>query len=183
VDLISSAGSILKQLRAAVPDAVVIDLTRQPSPGREVAIAIRAGKTIKHLPILFVDGDPEKVEAIRRMLPDAAFTTRSRLNAALKKARPVENPVRPPPMMERFGNRTTAQKLGITAGMRVAVVDPPADYERVIGALPERGNDRRASARGSEDYAVVHARSGFVPGAPGPDAEPGGAQPALDPVA
>jgi hypothetical protein len=142
VDLTSTTGSgILKQLRATPPDAVVIDLTRQPSHGREIGVAIRNGKTIKHLPILYVDGDRERVEAIRRMLPDATYTTRSRLAAVLKRAKPLENPVRPLPMMERFGNRTAAQKLGIVPSggkaPRVAVIDPPADYERVIGPLPE----------------------------------------------
>jgi len=142
VELTSSVGSgIMKYLRAAPPDAVVIDLTRQPSHGREIGVAIRNGKTLKHLPILYVDGVPERVEAIRRVLPDATFTTRSRLAAALKRAQPLENPVRPAPMMERFGNRTTAQKLGIVPARgiapRVAIIDPPADYERVIGPLPE----------------------------------------------
>jgi hypothetical protein len=138
VELTSSIGSgIMKYLRAAPPEAVVIDLSRQPSHGREVGAAIRNGKTIKHLPILYVDGDPEKVAGIRTVLPDAVYTTRARVIAELKRAKPVANPVRPTPMMERFGNRTTAQKLGIGKGMRVAVLDPPADYERAIGALPE----------------------------------------------
>jgi hypothetical protein len=138
VEFTSTMGSgILKHLRAAPPDAVVIDLTRQPSHGREIAVAIRTGKTIKHLPILFVDGDPEKVDAIRRVLPDSIYTTHARLVAALKRARRSENPVRPTPMMERFGNRTAAQKLGIGKNARVAVIDPPADYERAIGQLPE----------------------------------------------
>jgi hypothetical protein len=135
--VISKGGTILKQLRAQPPQAVVIDLTRQASHGREVAIAMRGAKTLKHLPILFVDGEAEKVEGIRRLVPDAVFTTRSRLLGALKRAKPVANPVRPPQMMERFGNRTAAQKLGITTGMRVAVIDPPTGFERVIGELPD----------------------------------------------
>ena len=103
VELTSSIGSgILKYLRAAPPGAVVIDLTRQPSHGREVAAAIRNGKTIKHLPILFVDGDPEKVARIRSVLPDAIYTTRARLAGALKRAKPLEDPVRPLPMMDPF---------------------------------------------------------------------------------
>jgi CheY-like chemotaxis protein len=143
VDLTSSVGSgILKHLRAAPPEAVVIDLTRQPSHGREIGVAIRTGKTLKHLPILFVDGDLEKVEATRRVLPDAIYTARARLIAALKLARPVANPVRPAPMMERFGNRTAAQKLGINATTQVTLIDPPADCERLIGPLPETGTGR-----------------------------------------
>ena len=40
-------------------------------------------------------------------------------------------------MMDRYGGRTTAQKMGITAGAKVAVIDAPRDYARVIGVLPE----------------------------------------------
>ena len=138
VALTSAANTgLLRTLRELPPHAVIIDLTRQPSHGREVAIAIRGGKTIKHLPILFLDGEPERVDEIRRMLPDALYTTRAKLATALKRAKPVANPARPPQMMERFGNRTAAQKLGIGRDMRVAVVDPPADYARAVGALPE----------------------------------------------
>jgi CheY-like chemotaxis protein len=138
VDITTSIGSgIMKYLRAAPPDAVVIDLTRQPSHGREIAVAIRNAKTLKHLPILFVDGQAEKVAAIARWLPDAIYTTRARLLTALRRAKPLTDPARPAPMMERFGNRTTAQKLGIGAGMCVEVVDPPPDFERAIGNLPE----------------------------------------------
>ena len=40
-------------------------------------------------------------------------------------------------MMDRYAGRTTAQKLGIKAGSKVAVIDAPRDYARVIGALPD----------------------------------------------
>ena len=39
-------------------------------------------------------------------------------------------------MMDRT-DRTTAEKLGIKAGARVAWIDPPADYLRVLGKLPK----------------------------------------------
>src|SRR5262245_14036398 len=51
-------------LRACPPHAVVIDLTRQPSHGRYVALMIRSQKSIRHIPIVFVDGDTEKVKNI-----------------------------------------------------------------------------------------------------------------------
>jgi len=138
VELTSSVGSdIMKYLRATPPDAVIINLSRQPSRGREIGVAIRNGKSIKHIPILFVDGDPEKVAGIKKVLPDAVYTSRVRFVKTLRMVKPVANPVVPLGMMERFGNRTTAQKLGIGRDMRVAVVDPPADFERVIGPLPQ----------------------------------------------
>jgi hypothetical protein len=39
--------------------------------------------------------------------------------------------------MERYSSRTKAQKLGIKEGSTVAVVDPPRDYEAVLGDLPD----------------------------------------------
>jgi CheY-like chemotaxis protein len=131
--------ALAKEIRHNQPDALVIDLTRLPSHGREAAMAIRRTKYSRHIPIVFVDGEPEKVEGVRKQLPDAVFTTRGKLCAAIKKAcaNPVANPVAPPGVMERYGSRTKAQKLGIREGSRVAVVDPPRDYEAALGELPE----------------------------------------------
>ena len=128
-----------RAVRQSPPDAVVIDLSRLPSHGREVATALRSGKTTRLVPILFLDGESDKVEKIRRLLPDAAYCTRARLAGTLKKClkQKVENPVVPAQMMDRYAGRTTAQKLGIVAGARVAVVDAPRDYARAIGALPD----------------------------------------------
>jgi CheY-like chemotaxis protein len=130
---------LMRELRTAPPDAVVIDLSRLPSHGREVATALRGNKQTRQIPILFLDGAPEKVAVVREKLPDAAYCERARLVAAVKKCikERLANPVVPMQMMERYAGRTTAQKLGIAAGSRVAVVDGPRDYAHVIGALPE----------------------------------------------
>ncbi|HTA44299.1 MAG TPA: DUF3052 family protein [Bryobacteraceae bacterium] len=130
---------LAKTIRRNQPDALVIDLTRLPSHGREVAMAIRRTKYSRHIPIVFVDGEPEKVEAIRKQLPDATYSTRKQLCARIKSAcaNPVKNPVAPPGVMERYGSRTKAQKLGIKEGSTVAVIDPPRDYESVLGDLGE----------------------------------------------
>src|SRR5438105_6831238 len=60
-----------RSLRESPPHAVVIDLTRLPSQGRHLAVAIRSKKTVRNIPMVFVDGDPKKVERIRAELPDA----------------------------------------------------------------------------------------------------------------
>jgi CheY-like chemotaxis protein len=117
-------------------DAVVIDLNRRPSRGKEVAIALRGAKSTRHIPIVFVEGAPEKVEAIRQLLPDAVYTIWPKLPAALKKLRPVANPVVPKQMMDRYMGRTTAQKLGIKESSTVTVVNPPRNYAQVLGEMP-----------------------------------------------
>lgn len=130
---------LLKKIRQNPPDALAIDLTRLPSHGRDVAIYLRRTKYARHIPLIFIDGAPEKVDAIRLQLPDATFTTHKQVRAALKSAfaKRVENPVLPPGLMERYGSRTVAQKLGIKAGVTVAVIDPPRDYAAALGELPE----------------------------------------------
>jgi hypothetical protein len=130
------ANGLWRSLRENPPWAAVIDLTRLPSHGRYVAAEIRATKSLRHIPIVFVDGDPEKVESIRKDLPDAVYTSRAWLVPALKRVKPLVDPVAPPRMMNRT-DRTTAEKLGIKAGGRVALIDPPADYVRVLGKLPK----------------------------------------------
>jgi hypothetical protein len=130
------ANGSWRSLRENPPLAAIIDLTRLPSHGRHVGAEIRATKSLRHVPIVFVDGDPEKVERIRKDLPDAVYTSRSRLVSTLKRVKPPTNPVIAPRMMNRT-DRTTAEKLGIKAGARVALIDPPADYVRVLGKLPK----------------------------------------------
>src|ERR1700722_16869093 len=79
------APEILRCLRTHPPDAVVIDLSRLPSHGREMATALRGNKQTRPVPILFLDGAPEKVAIVRQSLPDASYCERPRLVAGLKK--------------------------------------------------------------------------------------------------
>ncbi len=125
------------RLRHSQPDAFIIDLSRSPSHGRDVGVFLRGSKATRHVPTVFLGGDPEKVEGVRRLLPDASYTSPGRLIATLNRVKPLTDPVRPPQMMERYAGRTTAQKLGIGKDTSVAVVDPPADYAKAIGKLPE----------------------------------------------
>lgn len=130
---------VAKKIRKTLPDAVVIDLTRMPSHGRELAFAIRRTKYTRHIPVVFVDGAPEKVEAIRRQLPDAVFASRKQLCARIMAAcvRQIANPVTPPGVMERYASRSKAQKLGIKEGSTVALFDAPRDYAAMLGEMPE----------------------------------------------
>jgi hypothetical protein len=134
--------SHMREWRKSPPDAFVIDLTRLPSHGREVATALRNYRDTRSVPLLFLDGEKEKVERARQTLPDAEFTTSSALIAAVKRA--IRNrgtrdaaPVRPPAMMERYGSRSVAEKLGIKPNQKIALLDPPPHLEALIGGLPE----------------------------------------------
>ena len=128
-----------RSLRESPPDAVVIDLTRLPSQGREVATYLRGSKATRAIPLVFVDGVAEKVESIRALLPDAVFSSSGNVDRALVAAINTlpANPVVPTQMMDRYGDKTAAQKLGIKPGMKVGVFDAPRNYEAVLGPLPE----------------------------------------------
>ncbi len=131
--------SLMRAWRESPPQAFVIDLSRLPSHGREIAIALRQSPATRRVPIVFCEGAHEKVSRIQKELPDAVFcsraTLRTRLRAAI--ATPSTNPVKPVQMMDRYRSRTAAQKLGIREASRVALIDPPSNYGKVLGELPE----------------------------------------------
>ena len=143
-----------KVLRRSVPDAYVIDLSRLPSGGRQVAMWLRSNKTTRQVPIVFVDGDPVKVKGIRALLPDASYTTWSRLKTALAKAlaAPVTNPVVPPSSI--YTGRPTAAKLGLKEGMRVCVVNAPQGFTDSLKPAP---SDVVFTARPNSDCDIFLA--------------------------
>lgn len=130
--------ALMKQWRESPPDAFVIDLLRLPSHGREIAVALRQSPATRSVPLVFCAGQPEKVAALRALLPDAHYCELPKLLATVKKAlaSPPKNPIRPTAMMDRYKSRTAAEKLGVKEGASIAVVNPPRDVERVLGALP-----------------------------------------------
>jgi CheY-like chemotaxis protein len=116
----------------------VIDLSRLPAQGREIAIALRQSPATRLVPLVFCQGEPDKVEKTRALVPDAVYCEFSKLRGSLRKAlaTPFAEATVPAAMMKRYGARTTAQKLGIAAASVVSVIDPPRDYLAVLGALP-----------------------------------------------
>jgi hypothetical protein len=69
-----NAGGMVRYFRELSPDAVVIDLDRLPSYGRELGLSLRASKSTSHLRLVFAGGLPAKIELVRAAVPDAIFT-------------------------------------------------------------------------------------------------------------
>jgi hypothetical protein len=138
----------LREIAARPPDAFVIDLTRLPSHGRDVALGFRSYKATRRCPIVFAEGDPEKVARIKTLLPDATFTTWSRIRGALKKAiaRPPAEPVVPASNLAGYSGTPLPKKLGIKPGSAVALVGAPPGFPRTLGALPPGATLRGAGA-------------------------------------
>jgi CheY-like chemotaxis protein len=128
---------LLREWRASPPDAFVIDLTRLPSHGREIAVALRQSKGTSAIPIVFCEGEEEKIAKTRALLPDAVYCPFSRLKSNLRKLGSARSaPVVPVAMMERYAGRTTAQKLGIRAGDAVCLLAAPREMPSALGDLP-----------------------------------------------
>jgi len=152
-------GNEFRAVRQSPPDVFVIDLSRVPSHGRELAIYFRGQKALRQVPMVFVEGAPEKVAEIRKLLPDAVYTTGARLRSAVRQAlaAPPANPVVPPQMMERYRSRTAAQKLGIREDSTVALIDPPRNYVAALGELPSSAVlDEDPAAKGDVTLWFVH---------------------------
>jgi len=128
---------VSRLIKASPPDAIVIDLSRIPSHGREVAQSMRGTKATRHLPIVFVDGEPEKVKKTKQFIPDATFTTWGRIKTALPKAiaNPPKNPVVPD--HNNWGKPTVA-KLGVKPGFKVALVSSPKGFADSLKPWPAK---------------------------------------------
>jgi hypothetical protein len=124
-------GALIGYFRENQASAVLIDLDRLPSHGREVATALRNNKVTRLIPIVFAGGVEEKVERIRRELPDAVFTGWSKAAQAVRKAlkNAPANPVQPLPHMQRYAASPLEKKLGVKPEMKVALLAAPEEFE------------------------------------------------------
>jgi len=150
----------LQGIRKGEPQAIVIDLSRMPAQGRDLAIRLRQQKTTRHLPLVFLGGAPEKVEKIRGLLPDAVYSDWSKLRTALKRAiaEPPKSPVVPESAFAGYSGTPLPKKLGIKPGSVVALLSAPSDFDKTLGPLPE-GAMLRPSGRGSRDLTICFVRS------------------------
>ena len=132
-------GPALRSLGQAPPEAIVIDLGRLPSQGRDVGVTLRTTAKARHTPLVFVDGTDDKVARTREVLPDATYTTRQQLVEAVRRAiaAPPSDPVVPDSVFAAYSKTPLPKKLGVKAGSTVAVVDAPSNVESILGELPK----------------------------------------------
>ena len=150
-------GQGLQPFRAGPPDAFVIDLTRLPSHGRAVGLALRQYKTTRAAPLIFAGGDTEKVRQTRGLLPDATYTEWPEMGAALRRAlqaAPAKLVV--PHTMAGYSGTPLPKKLGIKAGATVALLGAPEGFERKLGVLPA---GVRLTTRGAASTALLFVKS------------------------
>jgi hypothetical protein len=136
---LSGGSQLFRQIGENPPAAVVIDLSRLPSQGRDFALMIRKRKTSRHVPLVFVGGDPQKVDGIKELLPDASYTSWEEIDLTLEHA--IANPPAEPVVHEStfagYAGKPLPDKLGIKAKMTVALVNPPRNFTNTLGNLPD----------------------------------------------
>jgi len=152
--------TFFRALREDPPDAVVIDLDRLPSQGRDVAFSLRHSKATRHVPIVFAGGAPEKVARVREKLPDAAFAAWKEVAGAVARAirRPPKAPVVPRSPLDGYSGRALPAKLGIKPNASVGLRGAPPDFRETLGELPD-GARVSASVRGRYDTILWFVRS------------------------
>jgi len=148
-------AAFLRELREQPPAAVVIDLERLPAQGRDMGLAVRHQKATRHLPLVFLGGEAEKVARARKLLPDATYATWGRVKSALRRAiaHPPTAPVVPRSALEGYSGRPLTKKLGIKPGSVVCLVGAPRGFENTLGELPA-GAKLRRRAQGRADVTL-----------------------------
>ncbi len=151
-----TSGTIRELARDDV-SAFVVDLTRLPSQGRDVAVAVRRARSSRHVPIVFAGGAADKVARTRELLPDATYTEWNEIAEVLPRAiaSPPRDPVVPSSGLAAYSSTPLPQKLGIKEGSVVCLVGAPEGFEL---ELPEGAVVRR-SGRGRRDLTIVFVRS------------------------
>src|SRR5438270_1577916 len=127
----------LAEVREHPPELFLIDLSRLPSQGREMAGHFRRAKATRNVPILFVGGDAERVKTARKLIPDAEFAKWEEIRAAIKRA--IKNAPRNPAVpstMASYSASALPKKLGIRANCSVMLINPPNRFERKLDPLP-----------------------------------------------
>lgn len=153
-------AAAFRALKQSPPDAVVIDLGRVPSHGRDVALGIRRAKATRHVPLVFVEGDPSKVARIRKQIPDAVYAPWRTIRSSLKRAMasPPAEPVVPSSGLAGYSGTPLVKKLGIKVGSKVHLVGSPSGFEKTLGPLPSGAKTRRRSG-GTLDLIIWFVRS------------------------
>jgi hypothetical protein len=135
-------------IRQDPPHAILIDLTRLPSYGKAMGVLIRRQKSLGSIPLVFVEGDPDKTAQVRAVLPDAVYTTWAKAEPAIRRAiRQAPLEASPP----RDPGRPLLTKLGIGTASRVAMLHAPEGFE-----LPGVSAQKQV---GEADVVMIFLRS------------------------
>lgn len=139
VDDVDIRPDSFRSMRKSPPDLVVIDLSRLPSHGRDVGIWVRDTKATRGIPIVFVDGLPEKVDRVKQSLPDGVYVTWRGLKTAIAKniGKVVRNPIVPAHALSGYSGTPLPKKLGIKANSFLSLIGAPDGFESILQPMPD----------------------------------------------
>jgi CheY-like chemotaxis protein len=150
----------VRLLQENPPDAVVIDLSRLPSQGRDIGLLLRQYKNTRNTPLVFVEGDQMKVERIMRLLPDAVYGRWANILSSLKAGidHPPLEPVRARSVFDAYAGTSLPKKIGIKPRSLVVLACAPRGFKKKLEPLPEhvRVTNRPATGR---DVTIWFVRS------------------------
>ena len=152
VDVVAPKGPPdLKALAADPPDAVVIDLDRRPSEGLVIGIQLRRQPATRHTPQVYAGGEPDKVERVRAILPDARYADWEGIATQLRTAieRPPDEPV-VPDAMAPYAGVSVEEKLGLTGSARLRLIGAPDEFAEQI--------DTRRQTDGQSELVILFVR-------------------------
>ncbi len=150
----------VRAIRDDPPAAVVIDMSRIPSQGRDFGLALRHYRGTRHVPLVFVGGDPERIDRVKDLLPDAVYTPWSRIRSSLRRAiaHPPAEPVAPRSLLAGYEGTPLPTKLGVKPDSVIALAGAPPGFEKTLGRLP-RGATLRRQVRGTCDLVIWFTKS------------------------
>lgn len=135
---IGSGVKVFKDLADDSPAAIVIDLSRLPSQGRDFGLMVRQRQATRQIPLLFVGGHVDKVKIIKELLPDAVYTSWEKLIHDLKQAiqSPPAHPIYHESAFAGYAGKSLVEKLGIQPGKTICLISPPEGFIEHLGKLP-----------------------------------------------
>jgi hypothetical protein len=141
-------------IRANPPAVALIDLTRLPSYGKAMGALLRQQKSLRAIPLVFIEGDPEKSAQVREILPDAVFASWPKIGAAIRRAidHAPNSPLPPQP-----SRRPLLAKLGIGEGSVAALLRAPEGFEGILDPLPPGARLQRQI--GEADVILIFVKS------------------------
>ena len=140
LDALPEGSELLRTIEREQPQAIVIDLSRLPSQGRDLGIAIRKRKGTRAFPLIYCGGASAKVKRIKEILPDAHYCQWEAVKPCIDAAivRGVSDDVSiPNSVFAAYKGKPLVEKLGISVGDRVYVTGAPDNLADLLGELPE----------------------------------------------
>jgi hypothetical protein len=165
-DPLGNPGGAVRYFCELNPDAVVIDLDRLPSHGRELGMSLRASKSTCHLPLIFVGGVAGKIDPIRAAIPGAVFAVwnENDVVAAIERAmaQPMEPRLASRELAKPRGSGSLERKLDIKPQTRFGIVDLSGDaswLSELLASIPDGAvAQRRIDASTTLALFVVSTR-------------------------